>query len=191
MLLFKNKYFFIIESTRDIDLKNIKNSKKFCIIYRSKKIAENTEKLMKFRKNCKSKNIDFYVSNNIKLGNTLKADGIYISAHNKNLNISYLKNYKFKVVGSAHNIKEINVKKLQGCSSIIISRLFETSYKYKKGFLGVVRFNLLSLSRQENLIPLGGIRLSNLNKLNTVKCNSIALSSEIIKKTVIFSKLCF
>ena len=191
MLLFKNKYFFIIESTRDIDLKNIKNSKKFCIIYRSKKIAENTEKLMKFRKNCKSKNIDFYVSNNIKLGNTLKADGIYISAHNKNLNISYLKNYKFKVVGSAHNIKEINVKKLQGCSSIIISRLFETSYKYKKGFLGVVRFNLLSLSRQENLIPLGGIRLSNLNKLNIVKCNSIALSSEIIKKPITFSRRCF
>ena len=191
MLLFKNKYFFIIESTRDIDLKNIKNSNKFSIIYRSKNIAENKEKLMKFRKNCKIKKIDFYVSNNIKLGNDLKADGIYISAHNKNLNISHLKNFNFKVVGSAHNIKEINVKKLQGCSSIIISRLFETSYKYKKGFLGVVRFNLLSLSRQENLIPLGGIKLSNLNKLNTVKCNSIALSSEIIKKPVMFSSRCF
>ena len=191
MLLFKNKYFFIIESTRDIDLKNIKNSNKFSIIYRSKNIAENKEKLMKFRKNCKTKKIDFYVSNNIKLGNDLKADGIYISAHNKNLNISHLKNFNFKVVGSAHNIKEINVKKLQGCSSIIISRLFETSYKYKKGFLGVVRFNLLSLSRQENLIPLGGIRLSNLNKLSTVKCNSIALSSEIIKKPVMFSSRCF
>ena len=191
MLLFKNKYFFIIESTRDIDLKNIKNSNKFSIIYRSKNIAENKEKLMKFRKNCKTKKIDFYVSNNIKLGNDLKADGIYISAHNKNLNISQLKNFNFKVVGSAHNIKEINVKKLQGCSSIIISRLFETSYKYKKGFLGVVRFNLLSLSRQENLIPLGGIKLSNLNKLNIVKCNSIALSSEIIKKPVIFSSRCF
>ena len=191
MLLFKNKYFFIIESTRDIDLKNIKNSNKFSIIYRSKNIAENKEKLMKFRKNCKTKKIDFYVSNNIKLGNDLKADGIYISAHNKNLNISHLKNFNFKVVGSAHNIKEINVKKLQGCSSIIISRLFETSYKYKKGYLGVVRFNLLSLSRQENLIPLGGIKLSNLNKLNIVKCNSIALSSEIIKKPVIFSSRCF
>ena len=191
MLLFKNKYFFIIESTRDIDLKNIKNSNKFSIIYRSKNIAENKEKLMKFRKNCKTKKIDFYVSNNIKLGNDLKADGIYISAHNKNLNISHLKNFNFKVVGSAHNIKEINVKKLQGCSSIIISRLFETSYKYKRGFLGLVRFNLLSLSRQENLIPLGGIKLSNLNKLNIVKCNSIALSSEIIKKPVIFSSRCF
>tara|TARA_B100000700_G_C14873724_1_gene774636 strand:+ start:112 stop:687 length:576 start_codon:yes stop_codon:yes gene_type:complete len=191
MLLFKNKYFFIIESTRDIDLKNIKNSNKFSIIYRSKNIAENKEKLMKFRKNCKTKKIDFYVSNNIKLGNDLKADGIYISAHNKNLNISHLKNFNFKVVGSAHNIKEINVKRLQGCSSIIISRLFETSYKYKRGFLGLVRFNLLSLSRQENLIPLGGIKLSNLNKLNIVKCNSIALSSEIIKKPVIFSSRCF
>ena len=191
MLLFKNKYFFIIESTRDIDLKNIKNSNKFSIIYRSKNIAENKEKLMKFRKNCKTKKIDFYVSNNIKLGNDLKADGIYISAHNKNLNISHLKNFNFKVVGSAHNIKEINIKKLQGCSSVIVSRLFETSYKYKKGYLGVVRFNLLSLSRQENLIPLGGIKLSNLNKLNTVKCNSIALSSEIIKKPVMFSSRCF
>tara|TARA_A100001015_G_C15037712_1_gene737405 strand:- start:1274 stop:1849 length:576 start_codon:yes stop_codon:yes gene_type:complete len=191
MLLFKNKYFFIIESTRDIDLKNIKNSNKFSIIYRSNNIEENKEKLMKFRKDCKTKKIDFYVSNNIKLGYDLKADGVYISAHNKNLNISQLKNLNFKVVGSAHNIKEINVKKSQGCSSIIISRLFETSYKYKKGFLGLVRFNLLSLSRQENLIPLGGIKLSNLNKLNTVKCNSIALSSEIIKKPVIFSSRCF
>ena len=191
MLVFKNKYFFIIESTRDIYLKNIKNSKKFCIIYRSKKIAENTEKLMEFRKNCKSKNIDFYVSNNIKLGNTLKADGIYISAYNKNLKIAHLRNCNFRVIGSAHNIKELNIKKLQGCSSVIFSRLFKTSYKYKKGFLGVVKFNLLKLSRKENLIPLGGIRLSNLNKLNTVKCDSIALSSEIIKKPIAFSRRCF
>ena len=191
MLLFKNKYFFIIESTRDINLKNIKKSNKFNIIYRSKNIVENKEKLVKFRKDCKTKNIDFYVANNVKLGNDLKADGIYISAHNKNLNISHLKNFNFKIVGSAHNIKEINLKKLQGCSSIIVSRLFETSYEYKKGFLGVIRFNLLSLSIQENLIPLGGIKLSNLNKLNTVKCKSIALSAEIIKKPLIFSSRCF
>ena len=191
MFVFKNKYFFIIESIRDIDLKNIKNSNKFCIIYRSKNIAENIEKLMQFRKNCKTRNIDFYVSNNVKLTNILKADGIYISAYNKNLKIAYLRNFNFRVIGSAHNIKELNIKKLQGCSNIIFSRLFKTSYKYKKGFLGVVKFNLLRLSRKENLIPLGGIRLSNLNKLNTVKCDSIALSSEIIKKPIAFSKRCF
>ena len=184
MFVFKNKYFFIIESTRDIYLKNIKKSNKFSIIYRSKKIAENIEKLMQFRKICKTKNIDFYVSNNVKLTSILKADGIYVSAYNKNLKIAHLRNSNFRVIGSAHNIREINIKKLQGCSSIIFSRLFETTYKYKKGFLGVIKFNLLKLSRKENLVPLGGIRLSNLNKLCTVKCDSIALSSEIIKKNL-------
>ena len=191
MFVFKNKYFFIIESIRDIDLKNIKNSNKFSIIYRSKNIAENIEKLMQFRKICKTRNIDFYVSNDLKLTKTLKADGIYISAYNKNLKITHLRNLNFRIIGSAHNIKELNIKKLQGCSSIIFSRLFETSYKYKKGFLGVVKFNLLKLSRKENLVPLGGIKLSNLNKLSTVKCDSIALSSEIIKKPIIFSRRCF
>ena len=191
MFVFKNKYFFIIESTRDIDLKNIKNSNKFCIIYRSKNITENIDKLIQFRKICKTKNIDFYVSNNVKLTNILKADGIYISAYNKNLKIAYLRNFNFRIIGSAHNIRELNVKKLQGCSSIIFSRLFETSYKYKKGFLGVVKFNLLRLSRKEDLIPLGGIRLSNLNKLSTVKCDSIALSSEIIKKPNALSRRFF
>ncbi len=191
MFLFKNKYFFIIESIRDIDLKNIKNSSKFCIIYRSKNKNGNIEELMRFRKICKTKNIDFYVYNNIKLRSILKADGIYISAYNKNLKIAHLRNSNFKIIGSAHNIKELEIKKLQGCSSIVFSRLFETSYKYKKGFLGVVKFNLLKLSRKENLIPLGGIRLSNLNKLNTVRCNSIALSSEIREKPTALSKRCF
>ena len=110
---------------------------------------------MKFRKNCKTKNIDFYVSNNIKLTNILKADGIYISAYNKNLKFARLKSFNLRIIGAAHNFKEINVKKLQGCSDIIFSRLFSTSYKYKKGFHGVVKFNLFSLSRKEDLIPFG------------------------------------
>ena len=191
MFLFKNKYFFIIESIKDIDLKNIKHSNKFSIIYRSKKISKNIEKIIQFRRICKIKNIDFYVSNNVKLANILKADGIYISAYNKDLNIARFKSVNFRIIGSAHNIKEINLKILQGCSSIFFSRVFETSYKYKKGYLGVIKFNLLSLSRKEKLIPLGGIKLNNLNKLNTVKCDSIALSSEIIKKPITFSKRFF
>ncbi len=191
MLIIKNKYFFIIESIKDINLKNIKNSNKFSIIYRSNKASKNIEKLKQFRKACKTKNIEFYVSNDIKLTNILKADGIYVSAYNKNLKIAHLKNLNCKIIGSAHNIKEINIKKLQGCSSIIFSRLFKTSYKYKKSYLGVIRFNLLKISRSENLVPLGGIRLSNLNKLNTVKCNSIALSFEIKKNPGVFSNRCF
>ena len=47
------------------------------------------------------------------------------------------------------------------------------------------------LSIKENLTPLGGIRLYNLNKLNIVKCNSFAFASEIKKKTKILSERLF
>ena len=191
MFVLKNKYFFIIESIRDINLRNIKNSKKFCIIYRTNKIAKNIEELLRFRKSCKVKNVDFYVSNNVKLALALKADGIYISAYNKDLGLCRLNKSNLKIIGSAHNFKEINTKKLQGCSSIIFSRLFKTSYKNKKDFLGIVKFNLFRLSRKENLVPLGGIRMSNLNKLSYVKCNSFAVSSEIKTYSKILSERLF
>ena len=182
MFAYKNKYFLIIKNIKDIDLSNIKFSKKFIIIYRNKNKIHDIEKLTRFRRFCKAKKIGFYVSNNYKLMISLNADGIYISAHNKNLSISKFKYSNYKIIGSAHNIKELNLKALQGCTHFIFSRLFQTNYKNKNGFLGVIKFNLFSLSRRENLVPLGGIRLSNLNKLNLVNSNSFALLSEIKKK---------
>ena len=61
MFIVKKNYYFIIESTRDINLKEIKKSGKISIIYRSKNI-ENIEKLTKFRKSCQNKNIKFIIS---------------------------------------------------------------------------------------------------------------------------------
>jgi len=182
MFTLKNKYFLMIESIKDIDLSNIKIFRKFIIIYRNKSKPEDLNKILQFRRYCKIKKIDFYISNDLKLMNTLKADGLYISAHNKELNLIKLRNTNYNLIGAAHNIKEINLKVLQGCSHIIFSRLFKTFYKNKKGSLGIIKFNLLKLYRKENLVPLGGIRLSNLNKLNIVKCNSFALLSEVKKK---------
>ena len=190
MFAFKNKYYLIIESTKDIDLSTIKKVLKFNIIYRYQNIHENVERLLRFRSICKNKRINFFVSNNIKLAMFLKADGAYISAHNRDLRIAQFKNSKLKIIGSAHNLKELNLKILQGCSDILVSRLFKTSYTFKAGFLGVVKYNLLPQLKKGSLVPLGGIRLSNLNKLKTVKCNSIALLSEIKKKpTKIISRL--
>ena len=137
MIVFKKKYFFIIESIKDINLKNIKNYDKYNIIYRNN-FPENMEKLKKFRLECKLNKIQFFIANNIKLAKALKADGLYISAFNKKLNSNYLKN-NYKIIGSAHNIKEIRLKKLQGCSEIILSRLFKTNYKNKTDFLGIIK----------------------------------------------------
>ena len=190
MFTFKNKYFLIIENTKDIDLKNIKLINRYIIIYRNTNKIKNIDNLLKFRRDCRSKKIDFYISNNEKLTSDLKADGLYISAHNKNLRLAKLKRSNFKIIGSAHNIKELNIKMLQGCSSVIFSRLFEVTSPYKKGFMGVIKFNLFRLSRKEDLVPLGGINLSNLNKLKTVKSSSFALLSEIKKKPAkLFNRL--
>ena len=120
----------------------------------------------------------------------VKAEGLYISAFNKDLRLSRLKRLNFKIIGSAHSIKEIEIKKKQGCSEVIYSRLFKTNYKSKPDYLGVIRFNLLKLSRKEKLIPLGGIRYENLNKLNLIRSDSFVLMSEIKKKPAkIFSRL--
>ena len=182
MFVCKKKYFLIIENIRDIDLSNIKLSNKFVIIYRNEKKTENINKLLKFRRYCKIKKIDFYISNNCNLMIALQADGLYISAYNKSLNLSKFRRSKYKIIGSAHNIKELNLKIIQGCSYFIFSRLFETNYKNKPGYLGIIKFNLFKLSIKKNLVPLGGINLLNLNKLNHVNCDAFTLFSEIKKK---------
>ena len=59
--------------------------------------------------------------------------------------LEYISN-KFKVIGSAHNLREINIKKRQGCTDIFLSRLFKTDYTYKNSYLGLIRFNLLKMN---------------------------------------------
>lgn len=189
MFAFKKEYYLLIENIKDIDLNKIKKVNKFNIIYRNKKKNKNVNKLLEFRRVCKSKRIDFYISNDKKLASTVKADGIYISAHNKDLRFTRLQKPKLKIIGSAHNIKEINLKILQGCTKILLSRLFKTSYENKPGHFGVIKYNLTNLLYKSDLIPLGGIRLDNLNKLKIVECNSFAILSEVKKKPAITNRL--
>ena len=189
MFAFKKEYFFIVENIKDINLSNKKKANKFSIVYRSKKKNENIKELKQFRRTCRQKGINFFISNNVKLTSILKADGIYISAFNKDLSINRLKKLNLKIIGSAHNIQELNVKTLQGCKTVFFSRLFKTSYTDKPEYFGVIRYNLFKLKFKHNLVPLGGIRLTNLNKLKITNCNSFAILSEVKKKPAIISRL--
>ena len=105
------------------------------------------------------------------------------------IDLCFIKKPNFKVIGSAHNKKEIFMKIKQGCELILLSKLFLVNYDKKSKFLGVIKFNNF-LNFNKNLIPLGGIKLNNLNKLKNINCKGIALMSEIKKKpTKIFSRL--
>ena len=182
MFAFKKKYFLIIETIKDIDLRKIKKHNKFIIIYRNQGKKVNIVDLLNFRKKCKLKSIKFFVANNINLSVLLKSDGIYLSAYNKSYKSLNLKSNKYSIIGSAHNSKEIYTKKKQGCSQILMSRLFLVDYKNTQDYMGLNKFNNHTINNSKILVPLGGIKLRNINKLKIVNSDGFAILSEIKKK---------
>jgi len=157
------KYYFI----NKFDTNSIgKQDKQTTIIYRNYSTKTIDETLiLKIKKYCKKKSINFYLSNNIKLAIKLGLDGAYIPAFNnslKHLAYSYKKN--FKLVGSAHNLKEIKIKENQKVSKIFLSSLF----KKNNNFLGINKFKLLSKLTKKNVVVLGGISKKNKKKLSLV-----------------------
>jgi len=185
MFIIKNNYYLYIENTNSIDLNFIRKSNKVSIIYRNNSLQENFTRFYNFRKKCKVMGFKFYIANNFKLAIKSKADGLYLSSHNKK--IYFCK--KIKLIGSAHNYREIYQKIKQGCDTIILSRLFKTTYEYKKSYFGLIKFNLLINTYSKDIIPLGGIKNTNLLKLNLVKSDGLAIFSELKKKPVISHRL--
>ena len=189
MFILKKKYYLIIESIKDISLKNIKKRFKYIIIYRNRGKSENKNLILNFRKSCKTLSIDFFVANNLNLANELNSDGIYLSAYNHSFKPLTHKKKKFNIIGSAHTNKEIYMKIKQGCKTILFSKLFPVNYDPESPYLGVVKFNNF-VNRNKNLIPLGGIHSQNLNSLKMINCRGFALMSEIKKKPAkIFNRL--
>jgi len=112
---------------------------------------------------CKKKGLKLYLSNNIKLALELKLDGAYIPSFNKKFNhLNYKYDKNFKIVGSAHNLKEIKIKELQKVEAIFISSLF----KKNKNFLGMNKFKLLSKLTNKDVVVLGGVSEKNKKKLS-------------------------
>ena len=157
-------------------------SKNIHIIYRNYKKNIDISTLISLKKYCKKNNIKLFISNNIKLALKYKLDGIYIPAFNNQLNyIKYSIPNNFKIVGSAHNIKEISIKEKQGCDFIFISPIFKV--KKQKFFLDTVKFRLLTIDKKTKFIALGGINLNNLKKLDLLNIFGFASISFFQKKT--------
>ena len=155
------KYYFINKfDTNNID----KQDKQTTIIYRnySSKLTDQSL-ILQIKRYCKKKSINFYLSNNIRLAIKLDLDGAYIPAFNKSLkHLSYSFKKNFKIVGSAHNLKQIREKENQNVSKIFLSSLF----KKNKNFLGINRFKLLSKLTEKDIVVLGGISKKNKKKLS-------------------------
>ena len=158
------KYYFINKfETNNID----KQDKQTVVIYRnySSKLSDE-ELILKLKKYCKKKGNKFYIANNIKIAIKLNLDGVYIPSFNKtnkHLAFSFKKN--FKIVGSAHNLKEIRIKEKQNVEKIFLSSLF----KKNKNYLGINKFKSLTNLTKKDTVALGGISKYNLKKLLLIK----------------------
>ena len=155
-----SKYYFI----NNFDTNNIdRQDKQTTIIYRnynSEKIDH--FKILKFKNYCKKKGLKFYLSNNVKLAIKLGLDGAYIPSFNKNFNhLSFTHKKNFKLIGSAHNLKEIKIKELQKVDKIFLSSLF----KKNKNYLGINKFKYFSNLTKKRVIALGGVTDKNIKKL--------------------------
>ena len=157
-------YYFISE----INYSRLKNlDKNISLIWRNKNKETPIKILIELRNFCNKNNRKLYINNNIKLANKIKADGLYISSYNKDLMLkSNLLKKKFKILGSAHNLKEIKIKELQNVDEIFLSPLFKDKtnkqldiYKY---------FNLRKTTKMKD-ISLGGINEKNIKKLKLIR----------------------
>ena len=163
------KYYFI----NNFDTNNIdQQDKQTAIIYRnyiSKKV--NQFEILKFKNYCKKRGLKFYLSNNVKLAIKLRLDGAYIPSFNRKFNhLSCIHDKDFKIVGSAHNLKEIRIKELQKVNKIFLSSLF----KKNKNYLGINKFKLILKLTNRKVIALGVISSTNLKKLKLLKCFGFA-----------------
>jgi len=154
------KYYFINKfDTNNID----KQDKQTNIIFRNYSAKSiNEELILKIKKYCKKKSLKFYLSNNFKLAIKLNLDGVYIPSFNKSfVHLAYSFKKNFKVIGSAHNIKEMRNKEIQNVEKIFLSSLF----KKNKNFLGIYKLKLLAKNTKKNIVVLGGISQNNIRKL--------------------------
>ena len=154
------KYYFIDK----FDTNNInKQDKQTAIIFRNySSNLPNEQLIIKIRNYCRKKSLKLYLSNNIKLAIKLNLDGVYIPAFNKSFkHLTYSLKKNFKIIGSAHNLREIRNKELQNVEIIFLSSLF----KKNKNFLGIYKFKLLTKLTKKNIVVLGGISEDNRKKL--------------------------
>ena len=170
MIHLSNVYYFIDKFDRG---EILKLDKKINIIFRNYRITNIDSEIEKIKNLCKSSSRKIFIAGNIRVALKYRLDGIYIPAFDNKLNYMNLNLTKnFKVIGSAHNIKEVKIKEKQGCTNIFISPIFHNPKN--NSFLGIIKFNLINLFTNVKTIALGGINQNNINLLKLTKVEGYA-----------------
>ena len=163
------KYYYFIDEFDKNEIEKL--STQISLIYRNYHKKNEPEELKKLVNHCKNNRRKVYISNNLKDAIKYNFDGLYIPSFNKSLgHLNYKLKKNFRILGSAHNIKEIRLKEKQKVSLIFISSIF----KKNKNYLGLYKFINLEKLTCINIIALGGVNRKNLKKLSLTNCAGFA-----------------
>ena len=173
----KNYLYFLVNKLDELNLDYVKKIGAILVLRNPEKLI--LSDLKKFKRKCSQNKIDLYISNNVKILFHLRSNNFYVSAYNKK-QYSHLRliNKRINIIGSAHNYFEIKEKIQQGCNQVFLSRLFKTSYPNKPGYLGKIKFNLLSRKFSSKFVALGGINEANFSHIKNLNVAGFALSSD-------------
>ena len=170
-----------VEDFNSSDLNNL--NKNISIIFRNykKKLDEST--LLSLKNYCRINKRKFYLTIDIKMAIKHQLNGVYIPSFVKTNNFNFPSKPKnFSIIGSAHNKAEIKTKENQGCNLIFLAPTFKVDKKVN--YLGVNRFNLLTLNNKNSFIALGGINKNNMNNNNNCNNNNIPINLSKEKKLI-------
>jgi thiamine-phosphate pyrophosphorylase len=171
-------FYYFIENFNYDEIINL--PKKINIIFRNYTKTPDELQLLKLKKICNRTQRKLFLANDYKLVIKLNLDGVYIPSFNQDLSVIKIKQYNKIILGSAHNLNEINKKKKQGIDILFLSPVFK---KKNDKFLGIHKFRVYSAYFKKKTVILGGVNKKNLKKINILNCNNVA-SISYIKWTV-------
>ena len=163
------KYHFI-DDFNHTKLKKL--SRNINLIWRARSDQINIKLLKKTAIFCKKNRIKLFLANNVRLAIKLGLDGVYLSAHNKRIrSSSFCLKKNFLVIGSAHNARDIEIKKRQRVQELFISPIFKDK---NRSAIGLHKSKYIYELFKGNKIALGGINAKNLKLLKLLNFTGFA-----------------
>tara|TARA_B100001093_G_C26502539_1_gene873941 strand:+ start:136 stop:678 length:543 start_codon:yes stop_codon:yes gene_type:complete len=177
MHLYNSKIYYFFSEFNKKHLLNINN--KINLIFRNYDKDFSIKFYEELRTFCQKAGFKIYLANNTKIANSLEFDGAYLPSFNKEINYTNINKIKnFKLLGSAHDIKDIKIKEKQGVELLFLSPVFK---RKNKRHLKIYNFLRLSKSTNIETAALGGINSKNIKLLNLYGVKNIG-SINWIKK---------
>ena len=169
-------YYFIERFDRE-EIFNL--NKKINIILRNYNTKFNSKVLVQLVSFCHKIKHKIFLSNDISKAIQCGFDGVYLPSFNKSTIYNCFKFKKnFDVIGSAHNVMELNTKIRQQVKSIFIAPVFKKKIN-KLGIYGFLKFR--SFTNRE-LIVLGGVTSEKMNMINFLNAEGFAAIDYFQKK---------